>query len=61
MWNSVSEVRSKSIETEAVFTKKEMNNKWNINFIQVSPLAIKHSYSNEFYIDRSTYKTTLLI
>ena len=27
-------VCSKSIETKAVFTEIEMNNEWNINFIQ---------------------------
>ena len=30
------EVCSKSIKTKAVFTKAEMNNEWNINFLQNS-------------------------
>ena len=33
-------VSSKVIETEAVFTQTEMNNEWNINFLQNSPLDI---------------------
>ena len=28
------ELCSKSIETEAVFTETDMNNEWNINFLQ---------------------------
>ena len=31
---------------ETVFTKTEMNNKSNINFLQNSPLSIQHTYSS---------------
>ena len=34
------EVCSKSIKSEAIFTKTEMNNKWNVNFPQKCPLHI---------------------
>ena len=30
----------KNIETEAVFTKTEFNNEWNVNFIQKIALCI---------------------
>ena len=33
-------VCSKNIKSEAVFTKTEMNNDWNVNFIQESHLGI---------------------
>ena len=32
----------KTIEIEDVFTKTEMNNEWNVNFLQNSPLGIQH-------------------
>ena len=39
---------SKSIETKAVFTKTEVNNKWNVDFIQNDDLVIQHTYSSTF-------------
>ena len=33
-----------------------MNNEWNINFLQNSPLGIQYTYSSKFLIDRSTSK-----
>ena len=33
-FSSKYEVYWKSIETEAVFTKKEINNEWNVHFLQ---------------------------
>ena len=41
---------SKSIKTEAVFTKADMSNEQNINFLQNSPLGIQHNYLSEFSI-----------
>ena len=38
----------KCIKTKDVFTKTEINNEWNINFLHNSPLGIQHSYSSEF-------------
>ena len=35
---------SKSIKTEAIFTKTEMNNEWKINFLQNSPLGMQHIF-----------------
>ncbi len=37
------ELFSKSIETEAVFAKTEMNKEWNINFFQNSLLTLQHT------------------
>ena len=48
-------------ETEAVFTKREMIIKWNINFLWNCHLGIKHTYSSEFSIGQSTFKTPFLI
>ena len=36
---------------EAVFTKTEINNEWNVNFFHNSSLDIQRTYSNEFLID----------
>ena len=47
------EVCSKSIETEAIFTKTVLNNEWNINFLQNSPpMAFKTytEFSSETFI-----------
>ena len=33
-----------------VLTKTEMNNEWNIHFLQNSPLSIQHIYFSEFLI-----------
>ena len=41
---------SKSIKTEAIFTKTEMSNEWSINFLQISLLDIQHTYSSKFSI-----------
>ena len=38
----------KSIETEAVFTKTEMNYERNVDFLQNTLLVIQHNYSGEF-------------
>ena len=35
---------SKSISTEAVFTKTEKNNEWNMNFLLSKPLVILASF-----------------
>ena len=42
------EVCPKSIETEAVFTKREINNERKVNFLQNSPKSIEQIYSSEF-------------
>ena len=52
---------SKGVETENLFTKVEMNNDWNINFLQDSPLDIQHTYFSEFSISQSTFETPLLM
>ena len=36
---------SKSIKTETIFSKREINKEWNINSIQNSPLDIHYVYS----------------
>ena len=63
---------SKSLENEAVFTKEEMNNKWNFNFIQNSLLRIllslllveaylKHLFSYNAKLRRCIYFNMLHI
>ena len=42
------------IQTEAVFTKTEINNKWKVRFLQISSLEIQLPYSSEFSIGQST-------
>ena len=37
-----------------VFTKIEMNNEWNIIFVQNNHLGIQHTYNSDFPIGRST-------
>ena len=49
-----SNVCSKRIETEAVFTKTEITNESNIDFLQISPLSIQHTYSEEFSVGQGT-------
>ena len=49
-----------SIQTEAVFTNTEMNNEWNINFFQNSPLGIQQNYSSNFSTTWSTQRISLL-
>ena len=44
----------KTIETKVLFTKTQMNNEWNINFQQNSPLNIQRIYSSKFSICQST-------
>ena len=53
------QVCSKSIEIETVFTKTEMNNEWNVNFLQNSYLGIQHAYFIKFSIGWSTSETPL--
>ena len=52
-FSSEYELCSKSIETEAVFTKTEMSNEWN-NFLQYKPVGIKHTSSSNLHTGRST-------
>ena len=40
----------KNIESEVIFIKREMNNDWNINFLQNSLLDNAHGYSSKFSI-----------
>ena len=49
------------IETEAVFTIRETNNEWNVDFLQNSHFGIQHKYSSEFSIQWSIHKTSLRI
>ena len=49
----------KIIETEAVFDKTEINDEWNINFLQNSTPSIQHIHFSEFIIDWSTFETFL--
>ena len=44
------EMCSKFIETGVVFTEKEINNQWNVSFLQSKNLGIQNSYSSLFYI-----------
>ena len=39
-----------SIDSEAVFTKRRINNKGNIDFLQNSPLGIQYTYSIKFFL-----------
>ena len=52
---------SKSTGAEAVFSKTDMNNEWNISFLQNSPLGIQHTYSSECPIGQNSSKTFLFI
>ena len=51
----------KSIETEAVFTRKEMKNERNIIFSGILPLARKSFISASFFIGRSPSEILLLV
>ena len=42
-----------------LFAKTEMNNEWNVNFLQNTPLH--HTYSNESHIGQSTSEISLLV
>ena len=50
LMNENNVICSKSIKTDIVLTKREMNNNWNINFLQDILLGIQHTYSNKFSI-----------
>ena len=56
---NLSEVYQESIE--ALFTKTEMNNERNLNFLQNSPLYIQQPYSSEDSIIQNTFETFLSI
>ena len=54
------EACSKSIKTEAIFTKIEMNNEWNVNFLQNTYVGMQYTYSSGFLICRSISEIPLL-
>ena len=54
-------MKSKTNETEIVFTIIEMYIKWNVNFLQNSYLAIHYTYSSQFSISWRTFETSLFI
>ena len=54
-------VYSKSIKTEVLLTKTEMNNEWNVIFFKIVLLSIEHIYFSGFSIDESISETSLLI
>ena len=58
---TISKMCSKSIETEAIFTKTEMDNEWNVKFLQNSFLGIQDTNSREISIAQNTNKTHHLI
>ena len=49
------------IKIGAAFTKTEINNEWNVNFLQSSSLVIQCINFNEFSTSRSTSVITFLI
>ena len=49
---------SKSIKSEAVFTKIEMNNGSNINFLQNSPLVIQHTVHWVFHWSKHLWNSS---
>ena len=49
----------KSIKTEALFTKIEMNNEWNVKFLKNCPFGIQYIYSIEFSFRGSTSESFL--
>ena len=50
----------KSIKIEAVFTKKEMNNEWNFNFIQNSPIIFPKNFElAEMFLQMSSTSSNL--
>ena len=51
----------KEYETEALFTKTEKDNEWNVNSQDNSSVSIQYICSGEFYIRRSTFEISLLI
>ena len=46
----------KSIKSEAVFTETELNNEWNINFLQYSPLPFNKHFQVSFTLFRASLK-----
>ena len=52
---------SNCIETDAVFSKTEMNNEWKVNFLQNTELGIQYTYSSKSYISHYTSKTSLFV
>ena len=53
-----------TVDKQVVFKKYqdwEMNDHWNINFLQNCLLSIQHTYSSEFSIDQCTSETSLFI
>ena len=55
------EMCSKSIKTEAVFIKTEIDNEWNVNFLQSSLCGIQHIYSGQFSTGQNISETPRLI
>ena len=53
LFSSKYEVCWKSIETEAVFTKTEMNNEWNVDFLQNTSCFKKYRDWSCIYQDRN--------
>ena len=49
----------KSIKTEVVFTKKEINNEWNINFLLNSPLEFDILIPLSFHLVEAPLKFLL--
>ena len=50
---------SKSMVTGTVFNKTEMNNEWNVNFLQSSPPSIQTTYSCKFPIWNPSFHKVL--
>ena len=59
-FSSKYEVPSKSIETEAIFTKREMNNEWNVYFFPNSALGIRHAFPANFLLTKALQKLLFL-
>ena len=51
----------KPTEIGAVFTKTEVNNEGNIDFLQISLLGIQHIYSSEFSVVKAPLKLILIL
>ena len=61
IYKPTDKVCSKSIGTEALLSKTEMNKEQNINFLQNKTLGIQHTYSIEFSMGGSTFKISLFL
>ena len=59
VWERKREMWSKIIKIGSVFTKSEMNNEWNINFLQNNLLSIQQSYYWECLFGKWTTDTSL--